>query len=68
MSISKSQLNAAMHNIRAIADAIKNLKQVPAGHLYTAVMHKIELADFEKIISILINASLVEREQSHMLK
>ena len=52
---------------KAVADAIKELKQVPSGHLYAHLMGKLSLGQYEYIIGILIGAKLVKRDPSHLL-
>lgn len=58
----KAALNAAM----AVADCIKELGQVPSGHLYARLMDKMSLESYEALIGILIKAKLVSR-QNHLL-
>ena len=64
----KDQLKAAFRLTQAMAEAIQELKEVPAGILYAHTMGEISLEQFEKMIGLLVNAKLVEREQSHMLR
>ena len=59
---------AAIGMIKAIADTIRELGEAPAGTMYAAVMQYIGLTDFECIVGILVNAGLVERDSSHMLR
>jgi hypothetical protein len=53
--------------IKAVAEAVRELKQVPAGHLYASLMGIMSLAEFNSIIAVLVEAGLVERAASHML-
>lgn len=68
MSISNQEVHAGLNVIRAVADAIKEAGQIPSGHLYTAVMNWVDLCGYEKIISILKRAGLVEETPGHLLK
>lgn len=61
------QRQAAIAMTRALAEAIRDLKEVPAGHLYAQVMGHLSLETFESIIGILVGAGLVTRAGSHML-
>lgn len=58
---------AALHVARAIADAIRELGEVPAGHLYAQVMAQMSLGTFEQIVGLLVDAGLVRRAPSHLL-
>jgi hypothetical protein len=63
----RTEVNAAIETIKAIADTIRELGQVPAGTLYAHLMSRMSLEQFEKIIGVLVNAGLVRRDQTHML-
>ena len=68
-AVMKSLLNLqrrVMEAVRAVADAIRELKRVPSGVLYSAVMSKLSLESYEKIIGTLKGAGLV-REEFHEL-
>ena len=60
------QMEAGLMACKAIADAIKGLGRVPAGHLYATVMPELTLTQFQQIIGILKGAGLVE-EKNHEL-
>ena len=62
----KAQVTAALEAVRAVADAIRELKRVPSGHLYAIVMPHLSLESYEKIIGTLKGAGLV-REEFHEL-
>lgn len=66
--MTKEQLNAGMAVLTAMSETIRELGQVPSGHLYAQVMSKIDLTMFESIIRVLVNAKLVERDEAHMLR
>jgi hypothetical protein len=59
---------AAVDIILAIANWIRDIKEIPSGLLYANVMGSISLADYEKIIAILVNADLVAKDASHLLR
>lgn len=66
-SATEKQINAGLARIRAIADAIRELRSVPSGELYAHVMGHFDLTEYEKIITILKNAGLVTESSGHML-
>lgn len=63
----KAQTEAAIQTIRAIADAIKELKEVPSGHLYAQLMGRMSLDQYNQIIGILVNAGVVKQDPSYLL-
>lgn len=52
--------------ILAISDAIRDLKEVPSGHLYARVMFCLDIHGYNAIIQALVNAGLV-RKSAHLL-
>jgi hypothetical protein len=60
------QVLAAVTATATIAEAIRELKQVPSGVLYSVVMSKMDLATYQRIIAILKDSGLVA-EVNHML-
>jgi len=67
MTATHEQVKSSLLALRALADAIRDLEQVPSGHLYAAVMSHMSLATYESFISTLIKSDLVRRENSHLL-
>ncbi len=65
--IDKQQVRAGVNATLAIAEAIRELKQVPAGHLYARLMSVLSLDQFNALVRILINAGLVREDSSHLL-
>ena len=59
----------ALLKIRIIADAIRETAEtgIASGVLYAMVMEKYSLEEYNKIISILVNAKLIENKY-HLLK
>jgi hypothetical protein len=64
----REQVRAAIEVTRAVADCIRELRQVPAGHLYARLMGHLSVEQFEQIISVLVYANLVRRHPSHLLE
>jgi hypothetical protein len=63
----KAQAEAALQILVALAEAIRDLGTVPAGHLYAQVMGQLDLPSFDAAIGQLIGAGLIERD-GHLLK
>lgn len=57
-----TQIKAAFNAAVAIAEAIRELKQVPSGHLYATVMNTLDLTAFRAVIRTLVNAGLVSEK------
>ena len=62
----KDQIKAGIETIKAVSDAIKELKEVPSGHLYAHVMNQITLDQYNKIIDILKKGEVI-REKNNLL-
>lgn len=58
----KDELKAGVALVAAVAEAIRELKSVPSGHLYTRLQGRVTLDGYNKMISILKNAKLVEEK------
>lgn len=56
-----------MGQVLALAEAIQDLGQVPAGHLYAGVMSHMSLEEFEWAIDRLVFTKLVSRAGTHLL-
>ena len=67
MESNSKQLAAGLEVIRAIADAIRELRSVPSGHLYAQVMARLAFPEYEKVIGILKGAGLVRESNDHLL-
>ncbi len=67
MNTTKQQVASAVNATLALAEAIRQLKQVPAGTLYAQLMPVMDLDQFNALIRILVNAGLVRQDQSHLL-
>ena len=60
--IKESKVTTWMGLIKAIADAIKELKEVPSGHLYARLMGKLSLDQYNTVIEILTDAKWIKVE------
>jgi hypothetical protein len=68
MTPTKEQAKAAFAALAAIAETIRELREVPSGVLYAHLMGKMSLETYQSFIGRLINAGLVEEDQSHLLR
>ena len=66
MSTTKDQVRATLQACMAVADAVKELKSVPSGVLYSQVMSVMDMATYNRIVEVLKGAGVV-REESHLL-
>lgn len=55
----KEQIAAYLALVRLVADTVKELKEVPHGALYVAVMSVLSLDQLNKILDKLVSAKLV---------
>lgn len=51
----------------AVAEAIRDLGSVPAGHAYAHLMGHMSLEVFNAIIDLLVRNGLVRRDPNHLL-
>jgi hypothetical protein len=58
-TVSKQKVEAALQIVKAIADAIRELKEVPSGHLYANLMGKLTLQQYEEVIQVLVRAKVI---------
>jgi hypothetical protein len=66
-SVEPRHIKAALQATMAVAEAIRELGEVPSGHLYARVMPYVSAAAYDRILGILIEAKLVRRSGSHLL-
>ena len=67
VTVTPDQIKASLGVLKAIADTIKELKEVPSGHLYAGVMNTLSLEEYNTVIGILKRAGLVT-EVNYLLK
>ena len=61
-------MHAAVNATFALAEAIRELGEIPAGHLYARLMNVMDLNQFDALIDILCQAGVVERTPAHLLR
>jgi hypothetical protein len=66
VTVNKDELKAGVAMIAAVAEAIREVGQIPSGHLYARLQGKVTLDGYNKLIGILKNAKLIE-ENNHLL-
>lgn len=60
------QVTAGIRVAAAVGETIRELGSVPSGHLYAALMGRMDLDAYNKCIGLLKQANLVE-ESNHLL-
>ena len=63
----KAETRAALWIVAAVGEAIRDLGEVPSGHLYAGLMGNMSLATYERIIGILKDQGMVS-ESNHLLR
>ncbi len=53
--------------VAAVAEAIRELKSVPSGHLYARLMGKLTLDEYESILDAIKKAGLISEDRSNLL-
>ena len=66
--MNKAELEAGINAVMAVGNALKELREVPEGTLYAALMQYVSLEQLRKILDMLIRAELVTRTPSHLLR
>ncbi len=57
----KAQVKAAVNAIVALAEAIREVGEIPSGQLYAVVMGQMDLETYESFIGRLTSAGLVTK-------
>lgn len=65
-TVTPKQVSAALQMCAAVAEAIREAKEIPSGTLYTVLCGRVDLPSYEGIIRTLKGAGLVA-ERAHML-
>lgn len=67
-AVTPKQIEAALATVLVIGDTIRDLGEIPAGHLYAQVMGHLGIESFDAAIDCLVRAGLVRRDNSHLLR
>jgi hypothetical protein len=62
-----NDIKTALGILTAVADAIRELSEVPSGHLYANLMGKLSLEQYQQIIGVLKSTGLVAESNDHLL-
>ena len=68
MDPNKHDVLSAIELVRIVAVSISEVGEIPSGHLYAQLMDVMDLRCFERVVTMLVDARLVEREPSHLLR
>ena len=66
IATTQNDVKAALGILKAVADAIRELGEIPSGHLYAHLMSKLSLEQYEQVIGVLKQAGLIT-ESNHLL-
>lgn len=58
----KAQMLAAFELVVIVGQAIRELKEIPSGHLYAQLMGKLTLSQYESILNTLKRAKMIKIE------
>lgn len=64
----EQKVKALAELTNAIGDTIKDLGQIPSGHLYAMLCGKMSLSLYQNIIKVLVQAGKVKQHSSHLLE
>jgi len=64
--LTREQIVGALNTVVALGQAIKELKEVPSGHLYAHVCGHMSLESYEAAIRMLTKAGLIKVE-NHLI-
>lgn len=62
MPVSREQVQGLLKTCEAVRDAIKELGEVPSGHLYNVFMQAgVDLRTYEQIIGLIVESGVVRK-------
>ena len=64
--MTKNELASGLQVLIAVADAIKESGQIPAGHLYAAIMSKVDFQGFTSIVNTLCNSGVIRKHYGNV--
>lgn len=67
LNLKQEDVTSAIKICAAVAEAIRELGEVPSGHLYARLMEFVDIHQYDAVINTLIRAQLVERK-NHLLR
>jgi hypothetical protein len=67
--VTKEQVRGAVDTVLVLAEAVRELGEVPSGELYAVAMSAgLSLESYQKVLGILKRANLVEETPGHLLR
>lgn len=66
--VTADELKAAFKMTHAVAECIRDLKEIPSGHLYANVMQNMSYETYEAILATLKRAKLIRVDGTHLIK
>lgn len=64
----EDQMKLALAATLAVSETVRELGEVNEGVLYSVLMGKMDLASFERLLGVLVNAGVVERKPMGVIK
>lgn len=68
MQPTSEQLKAAQAVLFAVAETIREAGECPSGTIYAALIGRVSLEGYEKMLRILTNAGLIEISPAHLIR
>jgi hypothetical protein len=68
MKPTQEQLQAGQRVVMAVAETIREAGECPSGVIYAALMGRVSLIGYEKILGILKGAGLIAVDASHLIR
>jgi hypothetical protein len=65
---SAQELKAGLAVTIAVAEAVREAGEIPSGTVYAALVGKVTMEGYTKILGILKGAGLIEEDRSHLLR
>lgn len=56
------QIQGGFKILQAVTEAIKEVKEIPSGHLYANLCGIMDLQTYERVISILTNSTVIRKQ------
>jgi hypothetical protein len=67
MTATKEQVTAYLECVKTVAVCIRELKEVPSGHLYARLMSKMSLENYQGIIDFLRDKGFITVSRGHLI-
>lgn len=65
---SKAELNAGLQLLVAVAETIREVKEVPSGTIYAALLGRLTYNGYMGLLASLKGAGLIEERPNHILR